>query len=92
MGTQAQNLLIVAMTYLTFTIHLSFTTCGINMAALLSTCTKEEWHAVIQYLQAEVIRGAAIHQRLSPQYEESFATKMADQVSSIKNSQGANPH
>jgi hypothetical protein len=35
--------------------------------------TKEEQHAVIQYLWTEVMRGAAIHQSLSAQYGECFA-------------------
>jgi hypothetical protein len=52
------------MIYLTFTIHLSFTTSGINMVAPLITCAKEEQHAVFHYLRVEVIRDAAIHQRL----------------------------
>jgi hypothetical protein len=38
----AHNFFIIVVTYLTFTIQLYFTTSGINMATLLTTCIKEE--------------------------------------------------
>jgi hypothetical protein len=38
------------MTYLTFTIQLSFTIRGNNMATPLASCTKEQQCAVIQFL------------------------------------------
>jgi hypothetical protein len=47
---QAWNILIVTVTYLTFTIQLSFTTSGVNMAAPLATCTKEKQRVTIQFL------------------------------------------
>jgi histone-lysine N-methyltransferase SETMAR len=41
------------------------------MAGPLSVCTKEEQHAVIQFLWAEGVPGAEIHRRLSAQYGNS---------------------
>ena len=41
------------------------------MAAPLSMCTKEEQRSVIRFLWSEGITGAAIHQRLSAQCENS---------------------
>jgi hypothetical protein len=35
------------MTYLTFTVQLSFTTSGMNMVAAITICPKEEQLAVI---------------------------------------------
>jgi hypothetical protein len=43
MHLEAHNLLAVVMTYLTFTMQLCFTS-GFNVAATLTTCTKEHHH------------------------------------------------
>jgi hypothetical protein len=89
-------------TYVTFSIQLSFTIRGINMAASLITCTKGQ-HAMIQFLWTEDTRGAEIHQRLSAQYganvlqhqslyERIDVFKNNKQVSLMENSQGPHLH
>jgi hypothetical protein len=88
--------------YVTFAIHLSFTTSGINMAASPTTCTKGQ-HAVIQFLWTEDTRGAEIHQRLSVQYganvllqeslyERIYVFRIGKQVSLMENSHGPYSH
>jgi hypothetical protein len=49
------------MTYLTFTIQLSFKISNIKMAAMLTACIKKEQYAVMQFLWAHDVRGAENH-------------------------------
>jgi hypothetical protein len=83
-------------------VQLSFTTSGINMAALLTTCTKRQ-DAVIQFLWTEDTRDAENHQRLSAQYgvnvllqqsiyERIYVFRNGKQVSLMDNSQGPHSH
>jgi hypothetical protein len=60
MRTQQPTVLV---TYLTFTVQLSFTTNGVSMAAPLASCTEEKQGVVIRFLWTEGVTEAEIHRR-----------------------------
>jgi hypothetical protein len=66
MQPQAQNFPVVIVTYLTFTIQLSFITSGINIATPFTTYIKEQQHAII--FVGWRCKNCGIHQRLSAQF------------------------
>ena len=57
------------------------------MTSLLSVCTKEEQHAVKQFLWAEGVPGAEIYHRLSAQYGNSASLQWSvfDWITMFKN-------
>jgi hypothetical protein len=95
LNVQAWNLAIIVMPYLTFT------TCAINMAALLTAYTNEEQCAAIQFLWAECVRGP-VHQTSAQYddrvllqwsvYERMDMVKTAKQVSLTENDKGNHLH
>jgi len=43
---------------------------GVNMAAPLATCTKDEQRSVIRFLRSEWVKPIEIHRRMEVQYSD----------------------